>query len=96
MRHFAALLVILLGGCGGFEGITGSGKLVTKEISVSDFQRIEAGNSFNVDITQGDKTSVVITADDNVWEHLQIESHDGTLHLQTKPGSYSNVHLEAR
>ena len=95
MRHIAALLAIFLVGCG-FEGITGSGKLVTKEIPASDFQKIEAGGAFSVDVTQGDKTSVIVTADDNIWEHLNIESRDGTLYLQTKAGSYSNVHLEAK
>src|SRR5579859_1729586 len=95
MRHIAVLLVLFVGGCD-FAGIVGSGKLVTKDVPVSDFQKIEAGGAFTVDVTQGDKTSVVVTADDNIWEHLEIESRDGTLHLATKPGSYSNIHVEAK
>ena len=95
MKYVTLLVALVLGGCG-FEGITGSGNLVTKEIPVSEFQKIEAGGAFKVDVTQGDKTSVIVTADDNLWDHLKVESSDGTLHLETKPGSYNNVHLEAK
>ena len=95
MKFMPAFLVLVLGGCG-FEGVTGSGNLVTKDLTVSEFQKIDAGGSFSLDVTQGDKPSVTVTADDNVWEMLTIESRDGTLHLATKPGSYNNVHLEAK
>src|SRR4051794_25815353 len=95
MKQVAVLLALVLSGCG-FDGITGSGNLITREIPSAEFQKIEAGGSFTVDVTQGDKTSVTVTADDNIWERLTVESRDGTLHLQTKPGSYSNVHLEAK
>jgi hypothetical protein len=95
MRFLATLLPLLLTGCG-FDAVTGSGNLVTKDIPVAEFQKIDAGGSFTVDVTQGDKPSVTLTADDNLWDRLTVEVRDNTLHLATKPGSYRNVHVEAK
>jgi hypothetical protein len=95
MKSFLGFAALLLAGCE-FAGITGSGTLITKDMPAGDFHKIDAGGSFKVDITQGEKPSVVVTADDNVWELLSVETRNGTLHLEMKPGSYNNVHLQAK
>jgi hypothetical protein len=95
MRSFLGIAALILTGCE-FAGITGSGTLISKDVPAGEFRRIDAGGSFKVEITQGEKASVVVTADDNVWELLSVETRDGTLHLEMKPGSYNNVHLQAK
>jgi hypothetical protein len=77
-------------------GITGSGKLLTKTLSLGEFNKIDASGAFQVDVTQGATCSVVVTADDNVWDSLDVRNDGGTLYLGTKSGSYSNTHLSAR
>ena len=95
MKTMAAFLVFLISGCG-FEGVTGSGNLLTKDISVAEFQKIEAGGSFHLDLTQGDVQAVAVTADDNLWDHLDVRTVDGTLQLAMKPGSYRDAHVSAK
>jgi hypothetical protein len=95
MKSLVTLLALLLTGCG-FDAITGSGTLVTKDIPVAEFQKIDAGGAFTLDVTQGDKPSLTVTADDNLWDHLNAEVRDGVLHLDTKPGSYRNAHFRAK
>jgi hypothetical protein len=89
---FAALLMV---GCG-FEGITGSGTLITREIPVSDVHKIDATGAFRVDVSQGETASAVVTADDNIVDLLDVRVQDGTLHLGMKSGSYSQLHLMAK
>lgn len=92
---FAALLLVLSAGCD-MASVAGSGNLVSKDMTVGEFQKIEAGGSFHVDVTQGDVQSVAVTADDNLWEYLDVRTTDGTLQLAMKPGSYRNAHVSAK
>ena len=86
------ILVILITGialvaCGLVNGdIRGSGNIVTKPLPISDFTRVEAGNSFNVTITRADRFNVSIQADDNLVEHLDVRKSGETLVLRLKPG----------
>ena len=49
-----------------FGNIKGSGNVVTQQMSISDFTRIETGNSFKVTINRTDEFSVQVKADDNL------------------------------
>jgi hypothetical protein len=94
MRFLICLAALLLSGCA--FGVAGSGKLETRDLPLGEFEAVEAGGSFSVDVTQGSATSVVVTADDNLWEYISIHNDGGTLHLDMKPGSYSNTHVSAK
>lgn len=48
------------------EIIVGSGRLVTEAREVTSFTGVSLGISGHVELTQGDKESVTVTADDNV------------------------------
>ena len=95
MRFLIGFAALFLAGCN-FASIAGSGKLETRTLSLSEFDAIEAGGSFSVDVTQGSTTSVVVTADDNLWEHINIHNDSGTLHLDMDAGSYRDAHLSAK
>ena len=76
--------------------IGGSRTLVTREIEVTSFTGVDAGNTFNVQIRPSATYRVVITSDDNVADYVRVENRDGLLVLGLEPGrSYTNVHLEA-
>ena len=94
MKFLVCLAALFLTGCA--FGVAGSGKLETRDLPLGEFEAVEAGGSFSVDVTQGSATSVVVTADDNLWEYLNIHNDGGTLHLEMRPGSYRDAHLSAK
>jgi hypothetical protein len=61
--------------------IEGSGSLRAQDLELSGFIKIEANDEFQVDITKSDTYLVRITADDNLFEHLEISKSGNTLHL---------------
>ena len=61
------------------DSIKGSGNVATNSMEISGFTKIEAGNSFQVTITQSEDYSVVIKADDNLVEHLDVRLDNDTL-----------------
>ena len=76
--------VLLPGGCS--EGIVkGSGDLVTEEMDFRDFTQVEVGHAFEVEITRSDSYHVSITADDNVFEYVQVSKKGRTLKIGLKP-----------
>lgn len=79
----------LLAGCvcwvpGSGDGVTGSGNLDTQEFNFSDFTRVEAGSAFQVEIAQSDTFSVSITADDNLFDSIQVSREGETLKISLK------------
>lgn len=61
------------------DSIKGSGNLVTDSKAISDFSKIDATDSFQVRITQSPDYAVVIKADDNLVEYLDIRKAGDTL-----------------
>jgi hypothetical protein len=84
----ALLLLGFLTGCqvgnGDTDTIIGSGELVTDEKDYSDFNRIQAGPSFEVNVTQSDIYSISITTDDNIIEYVVVSKLGDTLKLSLK------------
>ena len=84
----AVLVAVLLtsglsAGCAG-GGITGSGNPVTQEFNFSDFTRVEVGSAFQVEIIQADSYRVSVTADDNLFEYIQVSKEGETLKIGLK------------
>ena len=67
--------------------ITGSGNVVTQEEPITGFDKVDISYSFDVNISQGESFSVVIRADDNLVEHLQVVKQGSTLKIGLKPNS---------
>jgi hypothetical protein len=92
------LAVILLVACQNVS-LTGSGNVVTEEESFSEFDKIDVSHGFNVDVSQGDTYRVIVRADDNVMEHVEVSKSGDTLKIGLKPRrSYQlkNTTLEAK
>ena len=93
----ALVTAVLLSGCWLFGVVTGSGNLVTEEMDFSDFTRVEVGHAFEVEITQSGSYSVSITADDNLFEYIQVSKSGETLKMGLKsPYGYQSVTLRAK
>lgn len=82
-----AVLLLMLAGCGetfvpGYgPPVTGSGVLKTQELNYSNFDSIVVGSAFQVDVSRAVAFSVSITMDDNLFEHLRVDQHAGTLNI---------------
>ena len=74
----------LFAGCVGGV-IIGSGNLETQEMDFSGFTSVEVGHAFEVEIARSDSYSVIITADDNLFEHIQVSQAGETLTVGVKP-----------
>ena len=76
-----ALLVSAIG-CGG--SITGSSNIETREWYYSNFTKLEVSSAFEVDVSRGSSYFVSITANDNLFQHLDIRQSGKTLYIGLK------------
>ncbi len=81
-----ALLIALLSACDADVAgpVAGSGKVVDQEVALRDFDRIEVGGAFRVDIRQRESYSVLIRVDDNLVRCLDVRLAGRTLHIGFK------------
>jgi hypothetical protein len=77
-------IAVLLTGCLPTT-LTGSGNVVTQEEAITDFDKVDISNSFDVDISQGESFDVIISVDDNLVEHLQVVKQGDTLKIGLNP-----------
>ena len=93
-----ALATVALSGCCVYGyALRGSGRLVTKDLDITGFDAIEAQSTFQVEVTQGETYSVSVTADDNVWERLEVGKRGDTLRLGLQqPRMINRVTLRAK
>lgn len=80
----AALLttcLVLPAQAGWGRGIDGSGDLETRELDLDNFDTIDLGGAFTVEIRFGDRQKVEVTIDDNLWDNLETDVSGGTFEL---------------
>ena len=65
--------------------VSGSGNLITETRLLDSVNRVELTISADLEIQQGARESITITADDNIFGVLQTEVSDGTLTIGYKP-----------
>jgi hypothetical protein len=61
--------------------VYGNHNVVKKERSAGSFTGIRVGTSIDVFLTQGDKKSLVVEADENLHEYIVTEVKDDVLHI---------------
>ena len=66
------------------DKIEGSGNVITKDITVKSFDELSANGIFNLQLSQGDKESVKIEADDNLMDLFIVENEGSTLKIHMK------------
>ena len=86
---FFLITSMLLVTAGGFaidkKQVKGNGKIVIKEISISDYDRISLLGSMNVEYEQSNAApSFQIKVDENILEQLEIKVKDRTLIIRPK------------
>ena len=66
------------------ETIEGNGKLVTRDINVQSFDALKASGVYELKLTQGDKESVKIEADENLQELFTVKNDGSQLNIEMK------------
>lgn len=61
------------------ETVEGNGKSVTRDVPVSSFDALEASGVFQLALSQGDKESVRIEADENLQKYFDVQNKGNRL-----------------
>jgi hypothetical protein len=88
-RKFPLILLLpviyFLPACSMPDLISGSGNVITKDYDLSGFSSVNASNGFKVKITCSDMYSVSVTADDNLFNNLDVRVQNETLKVSLDP-----------
>lgn len=71
------------------------GELITEEMEYSDFTAVDVGSAFQVEITQSSSYSVIITADEKMFEKIDVTKTGNTLIISTEPNTITASALKA-
>jgi hypothetical protein len=69
--------------------------LRTEEMQFSDFTAVAVGWAFNVIITQSNSYSVILTADEKLFDDIQVTKTGDTLKIGLKPGLFMGLRLKS-
>jgi molybdopterin-binding protein len=75
--------------------VKGSGESRDKSYSVSDFQGIEVSGGFDVLLTQGNSEGLILTAQENLFDHITVEVEQGILKIYTENNIMATRPLKA-
>lgn len=78
------------------ETIEGNGKLVTREVPVKSFDALKAGGVYELKLTQGDKESVKIEADENLQEMFTVTNDGSKLVIDTRKLNNKNLKTKTK
>lgn len=79
-----------------FGGVKGSGNVQTEKRSVADFNAIEAGGIFDVEVVAQKEFSVEVEADDNLLQFIKTEVEGETLRLSTEKSISTKSRIRVR
>jgi len=103
VRRLAFLILTLilsvigiLTGCSQFGLISGSGDIITRDYSFSNFTDIEIGSHFKVEIVPSDTYSLSVTTYENIFNYLNITQSGKTLVISLKPGKIASTSPQAK
>jgi hypothetical protein len=74
------------------EKIEGNGKMVTRDVTVSSFDVLQASGIYELRLSQGDKESVKIEADENLQEYFSVKNDGSKLVIDMDKIKNKNLH----
>jgi hypothetical protein len=83
-----AAVILVLPGCYGINvngNITGSQDLETREFNFTDFNSVEIMSPFQVEIARSNVYLVSITANDNLFDYIEVTQVGDTLRIRLRP-----------
>jgi len=98
----ALVSILILGnlllGCTPIRVITDSGPVVSRDFDLADFTHVQVSNAFKIELIPSETYSVSITANENIFPHIDVSKSGNTLTIGVKD-LYINIGdstLEAR
>jgi hypothetical protein len=93
---FASALALGLAGTASAQDenrktLEGNGKLVTREVTVSSFDALQASGVYELKLSQGSKESVKIEADENLQELFKVRNVGNKLVIEMKTEDNTNL-----
>lgn len=79
---FAIVAVLVLPGC---NGTIGSGKVITEKKDFTNFTALDISSAFEVDITQSSTYSVEISADEDLFDYIEVTQTGSKLKIYLSP-----------
>lgn len=55
------------------KGTKGSGDMETRELSLEEFNSLDVGGAFDIEVSFGKKQKIEVTIDDNLWDHFDAK-----------------------
>ena len=84
---------MLLTSCGWLVTTGESGPVTTREYEFTDFNSLDVGSAFKVDISHSDTYSVQIIANESVYKNVNVNQSGNTLKIGLRwPGFFFNIH----
>ena len=78
------LVLIMAAVFSGCEEIA-PGDVITEEKDFTDFTYVDVGSAFEVEITRSDSFSVIISADESLFDYVEVSKSGGTLKVYLNP-----------
>jgi hypothetical protein len=76
--------------------VKGSGDLKDKTYSVSDFKGVEVSGGFDVNLEQGNEEKVILSAQENLFEYINVRVEGGILKIYTDRNVIASRGLKAK
>jgi hypothetical protein len=73
------------------ETLEGNGKSVTREVAITSFDALQASGIYELKLSQGDKESVRIEADENLQDLFQVRNEGNKLVIEMKKLENKNL-----
>jgi hypothetical protein len=95
VRSVAAMATLVVVGAA-CNTVGGSGNVVSRQIDVTTFSRLQVSGTFTATVSVGDAEAVTVRIDDNLVDRLDVHVTGATLHIGLRSGtSVTNATLEA-
>jgi len=89
---FTCLVGIVMTGCSSGVYTIGSGPIVEKDYTFTNFDSIEISHNFRYEITQSPDYSVKVSTHENISQHLDVYQTNHTVYIKLEePRGYSNI-----
>ena len=75
--------------------VKGSGNLATNEYNFSDFTKVEISSAIKFEIKQSSSYGVSVTADDNLFDYIQVSKQGTILRIEMTRALYANISMRA-
>jgi len=77
-----------------YKSVSGNGNVVRKDRALSGFDGVKVSSGIDVYLSQGDKESVTVEADENLHEYILTEVKDGILRVYSDNINIRHAEME--